>query len=324
MDYLKKIKKRIIRFGIKVEIVILLSKVFSRKIFPSKVQLYFSEKKHKEIKKWLVNHYIDIIEKYKKEKLNAKEAIKSNIIWIFWWQGIQNAPEIVKKCMESIKTQVTEKQIIFISKENYSEFIKIPEEILRKVEEGIFTKTFFSDMIRMNLLSKYGGFWMDATIFMTQDIFQEISQEDFYTLKLEKDNFHNQKMVSKGNWCGFFIGGKSNKLFNFVYEFLKEYMIQEDFLIEYFLIDYVISIAYETFEDVKTMIDCVPSNNEKIFELYQHINEGYESQIYQEIMKKNKIHKLSCKDKVNEYNEEGKITFYGKVVSLKENEEREK
>jgi hypothetical protein len=47
-------------------------------------------------------------------------------IWICWWQGLENAPEIVKRCVASIQKHAGHHKIIMITDENYKEFISFP------------------------------------------------------------------------------------------------------------------------------------------------------------------------------------------------------
>ena len=51
----------------------------------------------------------------------------SDVIWICWFQGIENAPELVKKCYESIRKNNPDKRIVVITSENISEYVKFPD-----------------------------------------------------------------------------------------------------------------------------------------------------------------------------------------------------
>ena len=37
-----------------------------------------------------------------------------------------------------------------------------------KYKKGIFTRTHFSDILRLELLTKYGGTWIDASVLITK------------------------------------------------------------------------------------------------------------------------------------------------------------
>ena len=42
-----------------------------------------------------------------------------NKIWICWWQGLDNAPEIVKACVASIERNAGDNEIIIITDKKY-------------------------------------------------------------------------------------------------------------------------------------------------------------------------------------------------------------
>ena len=75
-----------------------------------------------------------------------------------WYQGIETAPPIVLSCMQSIIQNRKKHPVIIISKYNLEKYIKLPSYIMDKFINNIFSITHFSDIIRMALLSKYGGY----------------------------------------------------------------------------------------------------------------------------------------------------------------------
>ena len=82
----------------------------------------------------LKNKYSYIINKgIKKEK-----SEKSDKIWICWFQGVDNAPKLVQKCIESIKENVKEKEVIIIDLKNYKKYITLPTIIIESLKEKIF------------------------------------------------------------------------------------------------------------------------------------------------------------------------------------------
>lgn len=80
-------------------------------------------------------------------------------IWSYWDTGEENAPEIVKFCLRSWREQNPDWSTIVLSDETLGEYISfegIPQNV---------TKTRQSNIIRMRLLSKYGGVWVDSTTY---------------------------------------------------------------------------------------------------------------------------------------------------------------
>jgi len=81
-------------------------------------------------------------------------------LWILWHQGIDNAPFVVKKCIESWRTKNPTWEITLLDGKNLSDYITlgIPNHQLKQLS---ITKQ--SNLIRLQLLDKYGGVWADAT-----------------------------------------------------------------------------------------------------------------------------------------------------------------
>lgn len=78
-------------------------------------------------------------------------------IWFLWFQGIDAAPFIVKKCYESWIKHNPAWNVILLDENNLADYhlIKLPD-IAPQAQ---------SDIIRINLLATHGGVWVDATCF---------------------------------------------------------------------------------------------------------------------------------------------------------------
>ena len=248
--------------------------------------------KNKKILKFLKKNLADVIAKYSNYKSVTSEK-KSNKIWIFWYQGIKNAPDVVQQCIASIKKYNPDKEIIILDEKNITQYYKMPSYIKQNLKNGSITLTHLSDIIRMNLLKKYGGFWMDATIFFSEKLFTTKVFNQFYTIKFVDNDVAS---ICEGKWCGFFIGGNNLEFYEFMCDLFAAYWQKYDCLIDYFLIDYFINICYENNALIKEKFDAVSLNNINIFGLQNILYLDYEKTAYQKIMSTNKVHKLSYKD----------------------------
>lgn len=83
-------------------------------------------------------------------------------IFIYWEQGWDNAPTLCKYCLQSWKLYNTDWKIIELDKNNVFKYLDISYEKQFHKIEPIQMR---SDIIRINLLKKYGGVWVDATTF---------------------------------------------------------------------------------------------------------------------------------------------------------------
>ena len=165
--------------------------------------------KDKVLLGWLKKNYAHVIQKYKNlPENNSQES--SNVIWSLWWQGEENAPETVKACFASVRRNCgSNHELKVITKENFREYLDVPEHVIKKLESGMITITHLSDILRMGLLYKYGGLWLDATILVTKKIPEEIFESKYFTVKAGLDP--KCYGVSLRRWTGFFAGCPKRK-----------------------------------------------------------------------------------------------------------------
>jgi len=242
---------------------------------------------HKLIKNWLSRFLKDV----KINKFEISNAKNDGPVWVCWWQGFAEMPSIVKACWQSINQNVKERPVILITKDNYKQYADIPDIIKERLDAGDITLTHFSDILRACLLYKNGGFWFDATIFISLPIDEILDNANFFTLHSPYTNYY----VSEGRWCGFTMGGsKGNPLFKYMIEAFTRYWQHYNCLIDYFLIDYVIATAYDMSPQIRRIIDEYALESPKLYILQQSLDKPM-SEIQIEIMKTVPVHKLTWK-----------------------------
>ena len=82
-------------------------------------------------------------------------------IYIYWAQGFENAPEIVKICRDSWKSMNPTWNVVELHDTNLCDYIDITDSL----SNSNIQTTAKSDIIRIALLQKWGGVWTDATCF---------------------------------------------------------------------------------------------------------------------------------------------------------------
>lgn len=83
-------------------------------------------------------------------------------IWVFW-EGTM--PKIVDDCLSTMKKMHQEYDFVIINNNNLSNYCDIYFE-----ELGVITPQQKSDLIRLNLLYNYGGYWLDASIILYEKL----------------------------------------------------------------------------------------------------------------------------------------------------------
>lgn len=145
-----------------------------------------------------------------------------NKIWICWWQGLDNAPEIVKACVKSIKRNAGEHEVICVTEDNYKDYISFPLWVEEKRRRNIISRTIYSDLLRMAILSKYGGIWIDSTFFCTKKHFDILTNLPLWSIK-RPDYLHCS--VACGYFANYSLGCSYDNrwIFKVILDFLYEY-----------------------------------------------------------------------------------------------------
>lgn len=302
---MKKIKLLRKQFGVWFTLISMLTFLLRKVNSDSYIYHLFHKYKYSIVNSYIEKKYQNIIMKYKEKSENKEEKI-TEIIWIFWWQGIENAPIIVKKCVDKIEK--IGGNIVFIDKNNYGNYINVSPEILKKLNNEEFTLTYFSDIIRFSLLAKYGGLWIDPTCYITE--LPKLKDENFITIK---HNLFNTWHVSRGRWSGFFIGcSKNNPAICLIRDILLNNALDTCSLMAYLFIDSAMSVAYDNLPNFKNEVDKLKISNVGVFKMEKQLDELYN----ENYSIPEKINKLSYKTKHSVLRND-QLTIYGALIENK-------
>lgn len=293
------------------EFVIKTSDRILRKILRGK----WNRNSNQRMRSWYFSkHYSYLIDHYRDARI--PQGKNDGPIWMFWWQGEESMPPIVKKCYDLAVAHAPEGHpVILLTKQNYKEYTDIPTYIIDKVSRHVISLTHFSDILRMSLLFKHGGLWMDATMYAASDIPQTIFEKPFFSVRTPNDG----QWVSRCLWTGFFIGGiKEHPLFGFLRELFFDYWKDHDELLDYFLIDVGIVMAYDNLPQVKKSVDNGVWHTDKLFFPQNHIDQPIDIQAYQRLVKEWPFFKMTYRGyfgKLMVKNDKGEYTWYGYMLT---------
>ena len=98
-------------------------------------------------------------------------------IWIYWHQGWENAPSIVKQCKSSWARLNPDYEIHALDQDSLAKHIAFPTGINTQRKDLTVQK--IAALARLVLLSKYGGIWADATVMCAKPLSEGI--EEYYS-----------------------------------------------------------------------------------------------------------------------------------------------
>lgn len=232
-----------------------------------------------------------------------KEHESSDTIWICWFQGMDNAPDLVKKCYQSVVKNNPDKKVIVITEKNISDYVTFPEYIVTKWKQGVITHTHMTDLLRLELLITYGGLWLDATVLCTGTAPEYFFDSDlffFQTLKPGRDG-HASYISS---WL--MEAKTNNKILMATRELCYEYWKTNNTMWDYFLLHDFMSIVLEKYEEDWKKI--IPRDNATPHILLLRLFDQYDEKMWATIKSQTQFHKLTYKFSEEKQKEQG--TYY--------------
>lgn len=97
------------------------------------------------------------------------------IIWIYWDKGLQQAPEIVQIAYKYWQKLNPDYEVRFLNEKNVQKYFDFRSLFYKfTIDAGVAHK---SDFIRVYLLSRFGGVWVDSTTFCWKPLSDWIPEE---------------------------------------------------------------------------------------------------------------------------------------------------
>ena len=260
--------------------------------------------RNEQILAFLQKKYSTLIQKYSQAVIDEKNCPrvqpKDYQIYFCWLQGKENLPPIIRCCYNSLKRNAGRYKIVFIDEKNFSNYVDIAPHIMDKFRAGKITRTHFSDILRVNLLERHGGLWLDSTILVTEPLekHKDFWQMNYFTQKKCHDkNPIYGTWISYARWASFIQGTpiRHNPLFTFAKEFFSKYWREFNELVDYLLIDFTMALAYNNIPTIRDEIDAVPINNTETTFIQNHLNDSYADYPFDKILTNNFLNKLSWK-----------------------------
>ncbi len=288
-------------------------KFIARIGLPSLLQ-YLKDKKTAYINQYITDNFRERIDTYKNRGERTTQTAEFKL-WVFWAQGFDNAPDIVKICHKNL-CNIYGDSVMSLTMNNFTEYAEIPSHVIDKLNSKQITLTHFSDLIRLDLLTRRGGIWIDATCWCEKGLEEVYNKGGLVTLK--SDLTKNPVYISNNRWTIWAIGcsDRENTLVSLARDLLYDYWRINNVMLDYFLIDYFINYIYDNFSEAKAMIDEVAIDGKKRSELMKAINSAYDMERYNNLLTGSMISKLSYKTRLTEHTKDGRMTIYGKMKSI--------
>ena len=233
-----------------------------------------------EYKMSYLQKYADYAKNIRPEStLTTPVEDKEEKIFTLWFQGEENAPDIVKKCFKSIRETYGDRFVILTDKNLY-DYIQLPDYIMKKWKEKKIVPANFSDLVRIELLYRHGGYWFDATDFLTSPIPEYIEKAPFFMFVCSNVFFPHMFVQT----C-FMRGKKDDPLMGMWRKLVHHYWKEEEMACEYFLVHMLLKLLVRENPTARALFDKMPKKTmDATHLLWNKIgNEPFNRKLYDEM-----------------------------------------
>ena len=258
------------------------------------LELFIWDKKIRRLLKgkfcqWFLKPYIQEVEDGEVELSGSSKTYR---IWQYWDCGIENAPDIVKACINSVKKYKGDREHVILDDSNIKKYVNIPDYMYELKEKGIISKAHFADILRTYLLYEYGGCWLDATIYLTAPIPDYIMWSELFVFQNDKDEDPDNLIMTN-----YFISSKGKSIIIAkMKKFLENYWSKNFFVINYFFYAHAFSLfAESSCENKKEWEEMFYIPYPPVQQMEKELLDRYSPKRFEELKKNSPIHKLSYK-----------------------------
>lgn len=236
-------------------------------------------------------------------------------VWVFWAQGLKTAPEGVLACIRSMEQKLPADltELHIITMENIGSYITLPDWIVQRFNQGKMDLAHFSDILRMGLLYRYGGMWLDADCFLAKPLPPAwLTQNDFWTLNIKRTSLKAD--VTQGRWCLDILKGEAGEpVFGYALDALYEYWHNQDNLIDASLLDYIIAVGCDNFPYIRERIASCSMLQPQYLELAEVLGKTFDENYLNKLTADTVVFKVPYQVSVPKLNVVNKKTFYGYI-----------
>ena len=252
----------------------------------------------KKIIHFVSNACCKTIQKYKNGPSEIKlQSLPISTIHSIWFQGEDNAPEIVKLCFNRLRVVAEHYNLkLHIYNEDELSHLSIDKNIKEKRKKGIIDNAVYSDICRSFLLSYYGGIWCDATL-LVRSFPEDIFINEFMSFKQlgQVGSFPSSFMEdNETKWTSFFMASQRGSVVtSFLYDMYVEYYSKYDVKPLYLLVDVILRIGYCQIPSIKKAMDKNFATKYSLHELYFSFGKPYSQEKFSQLLNNNLVYKPS-------------------------------
>ncbi|WP_157683113.1 capsular polysaccharide synthesis protein [Microlunatus soli] len=188
----------------------------------------------REVGEFLAEHLSEI-------RLRADHTARSGAgglgefpIFTYWGQGYHDAPPVVRACRRALERHNPPDQLHFIDDATLPYYADFPDSLMRG---SVGQRALFSDALRVELLARYGGIWVDATCLTTAPLTESVTE-------LAGSGFFAFNYVESRISSWFMVSRQGSRIVALLRAALLTWFEHRQDLIDYYLIHHLFEMLY--------------------------------------------------------------------------------
>ncbi|SYW03466.1 conserved hypothetical protein [Oenococcus oeni] len=239
-----------------------------------------------------------------------KKLIEDRPVWFCWFQGIEKAPELVKKNYKNLQKKLGSKRVILITANNFLNYVRFPKKLIIEWKEGKIPNTQFSDLLRAQLLTENGGIWLDSTVYLSSPKLPDYFNDDFFIYQSLKPG-RNGLSLPISNWA---LASKPNEqLIKRTRDLMFYYYLSGQEVTEYFLFHRFFMVALKEKPDIEAVLTRVDNSQPHALLIAMQQNVNLSKKDIRKYLNLSQLHKLT--NKINNKNEQGNLSNILSIIS---------
>jgi tetratricopeptide (TPR) repeat protein len=210
---------------------------------------------------------------------------RTEVIYSYWAQGFDAAPDIVRRCHRQLKER-SGSTVLDLDEPAMERLISLPADIEAR---GIHP-THRSDLLRLELLGRYGGTWLDATCLVAEDpapVLRELREPSGYFA-------FAKRRTTIASWL--MTSTPDHYLVRMLRAGLHTYWRHHDRLTHYFVLHHIFEALTELDQQFAELWAATPHRLFTApFQLRWNFGEPYRDEDFRQMMNGSFVHKLTYK-----------------------------
>jgi hypothetical protein len=206
-------------------------------------------------------------------------------VFVYWEQGIEQAPPIVKACRARLR-EMCGPAVVELDRKSLRGLVRIPPSVRAHSPRQ---RAHFSDFARVALLREYGGIWVDATCLTVENLaeqFHDLTPSGFFAFRYDGARI--------SNW--FLAAQPDNYITALMHEALREYWDRRDVEVSYYFFHEMFECLYHLDERFADVWDrTVNLSAHPPHDLQRAMQEPYSADRLAELLAQSFVHKLTHK-----------------------------